>query len=123
MVLGHTGTSMAGFSCLISQTRNFLSRQVLTRRAPSALQDSDWMTSPCFRTKRSLACSISHTLTVKSPEALARTFSADGLNRTWPTFLQRRQTDPRQLDFHTVNVLRAARQAECPLARRHPCEV
>src|ERR1700743_1460148 len=89
---------MAGFSILTSQTLNFLSRQVVTRRAPLALQDSDCMTSPCFRANRSLLCSMSHSFTVKSPEALAKTFAADGLNRTWPTFLRRRQTEQRHQD-------------------------
>jgi hypothetical protein len=97
---------MAGFSILTSHTLNFLSRQVVTKSAPLALQDSDWMTSPCLRTKRSLLCSMSHTLTVKSPEALAKTFAADGLNNTWPTFLR----DVRQIGHAKSVVPRMARE-------------
>lgn len=70
----HTGTSWAAFSILVSQILNFLSRLVVTIMEPSALHDMDWTISLCFRTSRSLPCSMSHSLIVKSPDELARTF-------------------------------------------------
>lgn len=55
---------------------------------PSALQESDWTISPSFNVSFEAPASMSQSLTVKSPDAEARTFSAAGLNRTCPTFLK-----------------------------------
>jgi hypothetical protein len=84
---GCPATSWAGFSCLTSQIRNFLSRLVVTNRDPSALHDKDCTMSLCLRVSLAPPASTSHTLTVKSPDEEARTFSAAGLKRTCPTFL------------------------------------
>lgn len=80
--------SCAGRSWRTSQIRNFLSREVVTMSEPFALQDIDWTISPSLRFNLEDPASISQILIVKSPEAVARTFAAAGLKRTWPTFLQ-----------------------------------
>ncbi len=79
--------STTGFSCRASHILSFLSRDVVTRRDPLALHDIDWMTSPTLRESLEDPASMSQILIVKSPDADASTFSAAGLNRTWPTFL------------------------------------
>ena len=55
---------------------------------PVAFQDKLWMTSACFRDKTGVPAATSQILTLRSPEAEARILSAEGLNRTWPTFLE-----------------------------------
>lgn len=81
--------SYTAFCWRTSHNLIFLSRDVVTSRAPFALQDKDCITSPSLRARLEEPVSASQILTVKSPEALARTFSAEGLKRTCPTFLMR----------------------------------
>lgn len=82
------GTTCAAFSWRTSHIRSFLSREVVAINAPLALQDSDWIISVCFSVRRCEPASTSHSLTVKSPEEVAKIFSAAGLKRTCPTFLR-----------------------------------
>ena len=54
---------------------------------PSADHDIDCTISLCLSVSFGFPSSRSQSLIVKSPELLASTFSADGLNSTCPTFL------------------------------------
>ena len=82
------GPSCAGFSCRTSHILNFLSLDVVTIKDPSAFHDNDCTMSLCLSVSFDAPASTSHILIVKSPEAVASTFSAEGLNSTWPTFLE-----------------------------------
>lgn len=84
---GWPGSSEAGFSCLASQMRSFLSRHVVTRSDPSALHDSDCTMSLCLSVNFAAPASTSQIFTVWSPEELAKIFSAAVLKSTCPTFL------------------------------------
>ena len=57
------------------------------RREPLALQDIDCTMSPNFKLSLEAPASISQTLTVKSPDPVARIFSAAGLKSVYPIFL------------------------------------
>ena len=81
------GPTCAGFSCRTSHILSFLSLDVVTKRAPLALQERDWTMSSCLRVKRADPASMSHTFMEKSPEDVARMFSAEGLKSTCPSFL------------------------------------
>jgi hypothetical protein len=80
------GTSCAALSCLVSHIRSFLSRDVVAIRVPLALQDKLCTVSPCLSVNDDCPVPISHNFIVKSPDADARMFSAEGLKSTWPTF-------------------------------------
>ena len=81
------GASCTGVSWRTSHTRIFLSRDVVTSMLPAAFHDRLWTMSLCFRVSGAWPVPTSHILMVKSPDAEARMFSAEGLNRTCPTFL------------------------------------
>lgn len=82
----------AGFSWRTSQTRSFLSLEVVTSRLPLAFHESDCTMSLCWSFRGDCPVPMSQSLMLKSPEAEARIFSAAGLKRTWPTFLLGGQT-------------------------------
>ncbi len=82
------GYSCTGACCRTSQTRSFLSREVVTINAPLALHDRLWTISGCLSVRFAWPVPMSQSLMVRSPEADARMFSAAGLKRTCPTFLQ-----------------------------------
>lgn len=58
-------------------------------REPFALHDKDCTISPTLRVSFGEPASISQILILKSPDAEAIMFSAAGLKRTCPTFLQK----------------------------------
>ena len=89
------GNSWTGFSWRASHTRTFLSLEVVTRRAPFALQDRLCTMSLCLRVRGDWPVLMSHSLMVKSPEADARMLSAAGLKRTCPIFLDKGKRRPR----------------------------
>ena len=108
------GPTCAGCSCRTSHTRSFLSRDVVTSRLPLALYDNDCTISVCLSVNRGDPASISQILTVKSPEEVARTFSAEGLKSTCPTFLVliSQETFPFQQRCQTLNVRSVWPQAQ-----------
>ena len=57
------------------------------RREPLALQDIDCTMSPNFKVSLEAPASISQILTVKSPDPVAKIFSAAGLKSVYPIFL------------------------------------
>ncbi len=79
--------SWTGFSCRTSHTRSFLSLDVVAKSLPLALHDRLCTMSGCFSVMAVCPDEMSHSLSVRSPEAEARMFSAAGLKRTCPTFL------------------------------------
>lgn len=81
------GASWTGCSWRTSQTRIFLSREVVTSMLPLAFHDKLCTMSLCLSVSGDCPVVMSQSLTVKSPEADARMFSAEGLKRTCPTFL------------------------------------
>lgn len=81
------GASWTGCSWRTSQTRIFLSREVVASREPLAFHVRLCTMSACWRAWVGWPVPMSQSLMEKSPDAEARMFSAAGLNRTWPTFL------------------------------------
>lgn len=82
--------SWTGLSWRTSQTRIFLSRDVVTSMLPLAFHDRLWTMSLCLSVRDDWPVPMSQSLIVKSPDAEARMFSAAGLKRTCPTFLRKR---------------------------------